>query len=260
MHRNRTASPETVVVRSANGLPFARDVDYALDPLWGTIGRLEGGSIGADESVLIEYTWGPARLDAIVMNASGQVRLIEGTPGLGFDPPPAPGVGEYAIGSVWNPGNAPDMTAENLLPVEHSVAEPTLPEYYAAEQFLPKTLAKLEAGEPVTIVAWGDSVTNGGGVGGDTALWYQNQFVDRLRARYPDANITLHTTAWPGRGSRDYLEAPPAASTTSSAMCWIASRSGDRRVGERRLPARRGPHRALHHHPRAPARRGRNSS
>ncbi|MBX3178308.1 MAG: hypothetical protein KF886_13180 [Candidatus Hydrogenedentes bacterium] len=201
--------PETVVVRSASGVPFARDVDYALDPLWGTIGRLEAGSIGADESVLIDYTWSPARLDAIVVNTSGQVRLIEGTPGLGFDPPPAPGVGEFAIGSVWNPGNAPDLTAENLLPVEHSVAEPTPPEYYAAEQFLPKTLAKLEAGEPVTIVAWGDSVTNGGGVGGDTALWYQNQFVDRLRARYPDADIKLHTAAWPGRGSRDYLEAPP---------------------------------------------------
>ena len=109
---------------------------------------------------------------------------------------------------MWNPGNAKTLTAENILPVEQIAEGDTPPEYYPAEQFLPKTLAKLEAGEPVTIVAWGDSCTAGGGVGGDTTLWYQNQFAERLRKRYPKSEITLHTAAWPGRGSRNYLEAP----------------------------------------------------
>lgn len=200
--------PDTVVVKKADGTVCAPGKDYAFDPLWGSIGRLELGAIAADEKVLIDYTYGPARLDSIVMNDAGQVRLVVGTAGLGVDLPPAPGKGEHFIGSVWNPGNTKEFTSENLLPVEQSATAATPPEVYPAEQFLPKTLAKLEAGEPVTIVAWGDSVTAGGGVGGDAALWYQNQFAERLRKRFPKSEITLITAAWPGYGSKNYLESP----------------------------------------------------
>lgn len=200
--------PESVVVKKTDGTVCLLDQDYALDPLWGTIGRLEGGAIGADEQVRIDYTYGPARLDSIAMNAAGQVRLVVGTAGLGLDPLPALEQGEHHIGSVWNPGNAKSLTAEDLFPVEQVATESTPPEYYPAEQFLPKTLAKLEAGEKVTIVAWGDSVTAGGGVGGAKDLWYQYQFLDRLKKRYPKADIEMITAAWPGRGSRNYLEAP----------------------------------------------------
>ncbi len=136
------------------------------------------------------------------------MRLEVGTPGLGFDLPGEPFVLETHVGSVWNQGNITEITEENLLPVEQVATDPTPPEYYPAEQFLPKTLAKLEAGEKVTIVAWGDSVTAGGGVGGAKELWYQYQFLDRLKKRYPKADIEMITAAWPGRGSRNYLEAP----------------------------------------------------
>lgn len=200
--------PDTVVVRKADGTVCTLDKDYALDPLWGSIGRLELGAIAADEKVLIDYTYGPARLDSIVMNDAGQVRLVQGKPGLGVDLPPVPGKGEHFIGSVWNPGNTKELTSENLLPVEQSATAATPPEVYPAEQFLPRTLAKLQAGEPVKIVAWGDSCTAGGGVGGDTTLWYQNQFAERLRKRFPKSEITLITAAWPGYGSKNYLESP----------------------------------------------------
>src|SRR5690606_31914290 len=40
-------SPESLQVLPAEGdQPFVLDQDYALDPLWGTFGRLEGGAIG----------------------------------------------------------------------------------------------------------------------------------------------------------------------------------------------------------------------
>jgi hypothetical protein len=200
--------PESVVVKKADGTVCALGKDYALDPLWGSIGRLDLGAIAADEKVLIDYTYGPARLDSIAMNEAGQVRLVVGAAGLGVDLPPALAKGEYHVGSVWNPGNLAALTSDNLLPVEQIATEATPPEYYPAEQFLPKTLAKLEAGEPVTIIAWGDSCTAGGGVGGDTTLWYQNQFAERLRKVYPKSEITLHTAAWPGYGSKNYLESP----------------------------------------------------
>jgi len=201
--------PESVTVRpAAGGTPYTLGADYALDGLWATVGRLEGGAIADGEPVLIDYTYAPARLDSVVVNEVGQVRLLAGTPGLGFDAPPEGHDGERRIGSVWIPGSTAELGPENLFAVDFLITDETPPEYYVAEQLLPHTLAKLQAGDPVNIVAWGDSVTNGGGVGGDTALWYQHQFHRRLQARYPKSEITLITAAWPGRGSKDYIEAP----------------------------------------------------
>ncbi len=201
--------PETVVVRpAAGGDPYVLGTDYDMDGLWATVGRLEEGAIGADETVLIDYTYGPARLDSIVVNGQGQVRLINGTAGQGFDSPPAGQSDEHRIATVWNPGNLEGLTDENLFAIEMTATEPTPPEYSVAEKLLSKTLAKLEAGEPVLIVAWGDSVSAGGGVGSNTDAWYQNAFHTRLQARYPKSEITLITAAWPGRGSRNYIESP----------------------------------------------------
>lgn len=201
--------PETVVVRSANdGTRYTVDKDYAMDALWATVGRLEGGAIGENDRVTIDYTYGPSRLDAIVVNKAGQVRLIPGQPGLGLDAPPVTGPDEVHMASVWIPGNTQELTQENLFPVEGPQDNATQPEHRTAAQLLPRTLAKLQSGEPVTIVAWGDSVTAGGGVGADTEAWYQNQFLARLKVRFPNSDITLITAAWPGRGSRNYLESP----------------------------------------------------
>ena len=201
--------PASVTVkRTSDGTPYTLGKDYAMDGLWATVGRLEEGAIAEGEAVHIDYTYSPARLDGVLLNAAGQVRLAVGTPGLGVELPPVAGPGEHYVGSIWIHGRISGLTDENLFPVDFSVAEAAPPEYYAAEQFLPKTLAKLEAGEKVKIVAWGDSVSAGGGVGGDKDAWYQHQFLDRLKARYPKADISLITAAWPGRGSRNYLEAP----------------------------------------------------
>ena len=157
--------------------------------------------------VNIDYSYGPARLDSIFINGAGQVRLALGNPGLGVDFPPEGNADEYRIGTVWNPGNLEVLIEENLFPIEIGTS-PEADSSDMAERLLPKTLAKLRNGEAVTIVAWGDSVSNGGGVGGNTDAWYQNVFHKRLQARFPKADITLHTAAWPGRGSRNYLESP----------------------------------------------------
>ncbi len=200
--------PETVVVRPLEGgAPYVLDKDYALDGLWATIGRLEEGGIKADETVAIDYVYGPARLDSIVANGQGQVRLLVGNPGLGFDAPPVGREDEILLATVWNPGNLETLSAENVFSVEQGRAEEPL-HSDIAERLLPKTLAKLRAGEAVTIVAWGDSVSNGGGVGGNKAAWYQHVFHKALQERFPQSDITLHTASWPGRGSRNYLESP----------------------------------------------------
>ncbi len=198
--------PESVVVRPEEGDPFVLDQDYALDGFWGTLGRLEGGRIAENQKVVIDYQFSPNRLDSVVVDGQGKVRLIAGEPGVGSMLPPTPDEGEVAVASIWVPGRTEALTDESLFPIEalpEVLVEPT------AEQLLPKTLVKLRAGEEVTIVAWGDSVTNGGGVGGDKSLWYQSRFQARLQERFPQAKVTMLTAAWGGGNSRGYMSAPP---------------------------------------------------
>ena len=51
-------------------------------------------------------------------------------------------------------------------------------------------------------------MTNGAGVGSTPESWYQHVFLKQLRERIPQAEITLHTAAWPGGNSRGYMTAP----------------------------------------------------
>lgn len=201
-------APESVRVRDAAGNLLARGADYELDPFWATAGRLENGALDADAAVSIDYIYAPTRLDSIVAGPQGQIRLVPGEAGVGAILPPKTASGETVLANVWIPGPIEGLSPEHLYPVEHREHIAPRPEAGQAERLLPKTLAKLRAGQEVTIVAWGDSVTAGGGVDDDPSQWYQHQFLARLRSRFPSAGITLHTAAWPGRGSRDYLEAP----------------------------------------------------
>ncbi len=206
--------PDSVRVRPVTGGDLWKDgADYRLDPEWATLGRVEAGGIGADTPVALSYSYQPDRIDLVALKPDGTVALVRGPAGVGLVPMPEIPEGSVPLATVWVPGllGLPDrpaqLEAELLFPVAHPAGNPAEDDA-ASHGALPKTLAKLRAGEPVTIVAWGDSVTNGGGVE-DREDWYQHQFLRRLRARFPDAEITLLTAAWGGASSRQYLEAPP---------------------------------------------------
>ena len=204
--------PETLRLRPSPGKePFAAGTDYAFDAFWGTFGRVEGGTIAPRQTVYADYDYSPSRLDSIVMDGAGQVHLRPGPPSVGVVLPPELSAGERAIVNVWVPGNLTALTEDNLYPIGFAETAPATTALSQAEQYLPKTLAKLRAGEPVTIVAWGDSVTNGGGVGERYEAWYQNQFAVRLAQRFPKADIRLLTAAWGGASSQRYLDQPRGA-------------------------------------------------
>ncbi len=189
---------------------FVQGTDYIVDPFWAQLGRVDGGAIAADQPVYVDYDYHPTRIDSVFVDASGAVRLVQGEPGVGNIYPPEAQPGEVAICNIWHNGILEGLEPENVFPIQFS-GEP-LPEEGAgiAERLLPKTLAKLRNGEPVTIVAWGDSVTNGGGVGPNKQdLWYQHRFLARLRERFPQSEITLHTASWPGGNSKGYMSAAP---------------------------------------------------
>jgi lysophospholipase L1-like esterase len=199
-----------VSLEKSGGDALVKDTDYMVDPFWAQLGRLEGGAIAADETVYVDYDYYPTRIDGVFVDAPGNVRLAQGEAGVGNIYPPAPNPGEVAVCNIWHNGLMQSLEPENVFPIQSSEEGSAEAESSVAERLLPKTLAKLRNGEPVTIVAWGDSVTNGGGVGPEKQdQWYQNQFLKRLRERFPRSEITLHTASWPGGNSNGYMSAAP---------------------------------------------------
>ncbi len=202
--------PESLVLRPAadeKAAPFVLDKDYKVDPLWGTFGRMQGGAITETTAVLVDYDYYPERLDSIAIDAAGRARLVPGTPGVGSILPPALAPGEKAVVSIFVKGGTTKLDNESVFPIQTPTPRITYKDA-PAEKLLPKTLAKLRAGEKVVIVAFGDSVTCGGGVDGKTELFYQNHFAAELQKRFPKAQVEMRTAGWGGAGSKQYMEAP----------------------------------------------------
>jgi hypothetical protein len=204
--------PDSLIVKGGDGRTFARGKDYETEPTWGCVGRLEGGAIGETTPVVARYTYGTMRLDSVVLTADGKIALRKGVPHLSLPVPPTLVSGETRLANVWVTPRLAKLDDAHLFPIletaypELSKTSPT-----PAEKFIPKTLAKLNEGGKVRILAWGDSVTVGTFVPDPAVNRWQEQFVRRLRARYPKAEITLTTEAWGGRSSGSYLGEPPGS-------------------------------------------------
>ena len=204
--------PGTMKIKAApgGGEALVLDTDWGMDEYWTAVGRLEGGKIAADQKVYLDYDYVPCRLDSIVVDAAGTMKVVQGTPAANLAQPPVVAEGETAIARVWLQGPTEKLSDLNLYPMDPTAGGP-LPGDGGAAKLLPRTLAKLRNGEKVVIVAWGDSVTCGGGVGAETNLWYQNRFAEELRRRFPQAEIELRTAGWGGYHSRIYMDQPRGA-------------------------------------------------
>lgn len=202
--------PQSLVLRSAPDAPepLRKGVDYAVDEQWATVGRLPGGAIPEGRPVWADYRYGRNRLDAVVVDRRGAVRLVRGVPDLATPHAPPPPPGTVALANLWVPGRLAALTRDNLYPIEEAkFPEATRAGDAPAAGLLPKTWAKLHDGRPLRILAWGDSVTAGGGAS-DPAHRYQDRFLALLRQQFPRAAITLTTEAWPGHNSVQYLAEP----------------------------------------------------
>ena len=205
--------PASLTVRLApGGAPLVRGKDYEAEPTWGCVGRLEGGAVGAETPVYVSYAYGTMRLDSAVLTLDKKIVLRKGVPHVSLPVPPAMAAGETRLANIWVTARLAKLGEANLFPVlEATYPEPAKASPALAEQRIPKTVAKLKAGGKVRILAWGDSVTNGGYLPEPGAERWQEQFVRRLRARYPKAEIELASEAWGGRNTDSYFKEPPGS-------------------------------------------------
>jgi len=207
--------PQTVVVKSSDlpdAVVYERGQDFGVEETWANVGRIASGRIGENQPVFLDYTYGSRRLDAIVLTADGNIVIRTGIPRANNPVAPALQAGEIRLANIYLKGQPAKLTENNLLPILETSCPPLekINGKTPAEEYIPKTMAKLKNGEKVRILAWGDSVTNGGFLPKDkidTDRW-QIVFAKRLQEKYPQAQIELISESWGGRCTSDYLKAP----------------------------------------------------
>jgi lysophospholipase L1-like esterase len=189
---------------------FRQGEDFDADLGWGTVGRRPSGRITENQAVFISYRYTPLRIDSVVLTTGGTVKLRKGNAKAVVPKPPDLHTGERLLANIWLPGPLERLSEENLFPVlEDTYPEPMKPSPSIAENLLPKTMARLNNGGTLRILAWGDSVTDGTYLPANER--WQNMFVARLRERFPQATIELITEAWGGRNTGSYLGEPPGS-------------------------------------------------
>ena len=207
--------PESLVLRAGpepNAPVFRRGEDYEADVTWGTIGRCTNSAIKEGQPVFASYRHAQLRIDAVVLTRAGRVELRRGESRSAAPLPPKLERGERRLANIWLPGRLDRLAPEHLFPVlETAYPEPPKPKPRPAEQFLPKAMQKLRSGQPLRILAWGDSVTVGTFVPDWEHNRWQEQFVARLKSRFRHAKIELLTEAWGGRNTSSYLGEPPGS-------------------------------------------------
>jgi lysophospholipase L1-like esterase len=180
----------SLVVKSPDGTVMEKGRDYLVDERWAGLGRVKDGRIPDGSLSLISYRVAWCRIDSVTLDASGRAALVRGTPEVATPEPPPVGKDMLRVANIYMPYNAKDVAEWQVFPVGAPYSEPDAAEMARRGAMIPKTLAKLRAGEPVTIVAWGDSVT----VGDDASSaddTYARLFLTRLRQRFPKSTITL---------------------------------------------------------------------
>ena len=207
--------PDSLQLRAGRALDsekFELGKDYDADLSWGTIGRLPGGRIQEKQLVFLSYRCSQLRLDSVVLTRDGKIVLRPGEPRSAAPQPPALEDGERRLANVWLPGRVAKLGPENIFPVlESAYPEPPKETPSSAEKLIPVAFKKLRDGQSLRILAWGDSVTDGGFVPDVKRDRWQAQFVTQLAARFPQAKIELVTEAWGGRNTSSYLAEPPGS-------------------------------------------------
>jgi lysophospholipase L1-like esterase len=186
--------------------------DYAADLQWSVIGRLTNGFTEMKPPFFASYQFYQSRLDAVVRTRDGKIILREGAPTNTVALLPALHKGDSLVATIWVPGRITKLTTNNLFPIlETKYPESRKNGPSQAEVRFPKALKKLRSGEPIRILAWGDSVTDASYLPNAETNRWQAQFVRRLKQRFPKARIELVTEGWGGRTTASFLAEPLGA-------------------------------------------------
>lgn len=197
---------KSVLVKTAPGQAgeeLERGVDYLLNGPYATLTRRPQGKAPADKPVYIDYAVSLQRIDSLVLAEDGQLRIIPGESRLVLPKPPAIPSGCLALANIHVPFGASELALANVMQITDR--KPSLVVSRDRRAELPKTQALLDAGEPLTIVCLGDSVTAGGEALSEGDHW-RDRLAAGLMARYPGQEIKVINSGVGGTNSTFGLE------------------------------------------------------
>ena len=194
--------PGSLEIRRSPGGELLREgTDYLVDSDWGHVGLGPKSPVTDHDTVFASYRFSLLRMDTVQVSADGKASLVQGQPHISSPLPPAADAGCVAVAHVFVGYRATEVTADGIYPIRETAAQAITG---STPGRIPKTLAKLKAGQPVTIVCWGDSVTAGGNAS-QPALRYVDVFAAGLRSRFPQAKIDVQNISLGGSNSRQWL-------------------------------------------------------
>jgi lysophospholipase L1-like esterase len=181
------------------------NVDYLLDANWGALVKGPSSAIKANQTVYVDYVYFTRRLDTLTIDESGHVRLWHGQPARSAPMPPVVRDDLLRLANFHaEPGNE-KMKPEDFLPISARPAAKTPVELRKRNAAaLARTRAKLEAGQKVNIVFWGDSITSGADASVIDKNFYSMTLAG-LKKKYPKAVIVAHNAGIGGSNTKSRL-------------------------------------------------------
>jgi lysophospholipase L1-like esterase len=194
--------PGSLELRKTKGGELLKEgEDYLLDSAWGMLGIGPKSRVTTQDTVFASYHVSLLRMDTVQVSADGKATLKQGEPDLSVPVPPAADPGCKAIAHVFTNYGATEVAPDAIYPIIETPAQAVTA---STSGRIPKTLAKLKSGQPVTIVCLGDSVTVGGNAS-SPEFRYPNVFLAGLLTRFPQAKIDLQNISAGGSNSSHWL-------------------------------------------------------
>ncbi len=187
--------------RTLNGETLKENEDYLLDAGWGHVGIGTNSHVTTKDTVYASYSCSLSRVDTVEISGTGKVTLKTGTPHISAPVPPPVDAGSLALANIYTPNGATTIKPDQIYPILETPAQAIT---HSTPGRIPRTLAKLKAGEPVKIVCWGDSVTAGGNASKPETR-YVDVFAAGLRERFPKSKIDVENVSVGGSNSKQWL-------------------------------------------------------
>jgi len=194
-------SDTLVIRRTRGGDPLVMDKDYRVSAPYALVGLGPNTTLTTSDVVFASYQYSVHRLDSVVLNNEGVVEYIQGVPGVASVVPPEIAPNSIRLFNVFRPYETDSLAKEHLFFIE--AANKDISTATTAGK-IPKTLAKLKQGQPVTIVCLGDSVTVGADIM-DPASSYVEQFRTLLQKKFSPEQIKIQNISLGGSRSIQWL-------------------------------------------------------
>ena len=167
---------------------------HSLDQKFMTMLGVSNTILKTDPRARITYKVRTRRLDTVVKDAGGNLKLLTGTADTFAPDPPTLGEKETPLLNVFAPRE--DESLANYMLV--GIGEPKRPVSLGADnESLKPVLDKLKNKQGLKIVFWGDSIS-AGGFASSPQYFFTNRFQDGLSKLFPDNKLTVVNQAVSG--------------------------------------------------------------